>query len=97
MQLLVGKVGAGQGTAGWQLNQGTGDRVFDVVVPFQAPFAVTPAVQVSLATIDADAAPNLRVEVLAVNVTPLQFTLRMHTWSDTKLYVVHASWLAFTP
>jgi len=97
MQLLMGRVNVGVNTAGWSLLHGTGDRYFDVPITFQAPFVGPPLVQVSLATLDADGGPNLRVEVLAVNITPLQFTLRMHTWADTKLYVVHATWIAFTP
>jgi hypothetical protein len=95
--VLIGKESGDVGTSGWNLHTGTGDRNFDRVVAFQSALTSTPIVQVNLAWLDADGAHNTRVDVLAVNITPLGFTLRFHTYADTKLFGVRANWFALTP
>lgn len=97
MQFLIGSGYGDYNTAGWHLHTGTGDRYFDIPVTFQSPFLAPPATQVNLSEIDADSGPNLRVDGTAINVTNLGFTLRIHTWSDTKLYGTRANWFAFIP
>jgi hypothetical protein len=94
---LIGQEYGDTGFSGWHLVQGTGFRSFDKFVAFQNPLLTTPIVQVNLCEVDSDAQHNLRVEVLALNVTNVGFTLRMQTWSDTKLYAVRANWFAVTP
>jgi H-type lectin domain-containing protein len=82
------------GTPGWNLNTGAGPRQFDKVVTFQTSLCGTPVVQVNLGVLDADAQPNLRVRLQALNITSVGFTLRIATWADTKLYAVGANWIA---
>jgi len=97
MQFLIGSGYGDFNTAGWQLHTGTGPRHYDIPVVFQSPFPAPPSVQVNLAEIDADAAPNLRVQVKAVNITNTGFTIQVNTWADTKLYATNANWFAFMP
>ena len=95
MQILLGQEYGDYNTPPWNLNVGVGARQIDRVVTFQNKFATTPVVQVNLGVVDADAQPNLRVRVQALNVTNVGFTLRIATWADTKLYAVGANWVAF--
>jgi hypothetical protein len=95
--VLLGQEFGDSGTPGWNLLTGSGDRYFDRPIVFQAPLSSVPLIQLNLAAVDADSQPNLRIELLAANVTTNGFTLRVHTWADTKLYRVRANWFAVTP
>lgn len=99
MQILMGQEYGDYtgGTSGWNLHLGNGVRNFDRLITFQTPLTGSPLVQVNLGVLDADAQPNLRVDVSAINVSNIGFTLRIRTWADTKLYAVRANWLAVTP
>ena len=48
----------------------------------------------SLSGLDSDSGTNLRVEVVAEDITRDGFVARVKTWWDTKLYGVTISWLA---
>ena len=93
---LAGEVLADVNLSNWTLLNGTGDRYFDRFVPFQVALSAPPMIHVNLAAVDADKTFNLRVDVSAINVTLTGFTLRMHTWADTRLYEVKATWIAMT-
>lgn len=95
--VLAGQVFAHSGTPGWNLLTGTGDRFFDTAVTFNQILSIAPLIQANLAAVDADAQPNLRIELLPANITTLGFTLRIHTWADTKLHRVRANWFALMP
>jgi hypothetical protein len=97
MGILAGQVYGDSNSSGWNLHQGSGDRYFDQTISFQAPFPASPLVQASLNKVDAEGQPNLRVEILVANISNIGFTLRIHTWADTKLHSIRANWLAFTP
>jgi hypothetical protein len=94
---LAGQVQADASMSNWTLLNGTGDRYYDVPIQFQVALGTAPTIiHVNLATVDADNGFNLRVDVQAVSLTPSGFTLRMHTWANTKLYRVSATWIAMT-
>jgi hypothetical protein len=84
-------------TTGWTLASGVGDRWYDRYVGFQPPLAVLPVIHIALSIIDADASANVRVNVLATNITTSGFYLRIEVWADTILYAAKASWLAIVP
>jgi hypothetical protein len=96
MQILMSQEIGDATFSGWNLNTGGGDRYYDKVITFQVPLSTPPLVQVNLVKVDADKQFNLRVEVLVQGITINGFTLRFHTWADTKLYSVKANWIAVT-
>ncbi|MEA2665940.1 MAG: hypothetical protein QOI11_2884 [Candidatus Eremiobacteraeota bacterium] len=84
-------------TTGWTLSSPSGDRTYERYVVFQPPLAVLPVMHVALSVLDADATANVRVNVIATNVSTSGFSLRIEAWADTILYAVKASWLAIVP
>jgi hypothetical protein len=58
-------------------------------------FNTAPTVIVSLATIDADQARNLRIDASATEITANSFKLNVASWADTIIYSAKVSWIAF--
>lgn len=83
-----------EGGAMWS---GDGDRRVEIPIVFLAPFALSPQVNIGLTGLDASHDQNLRIQLLAQDVTPLGFTLVCTTWGDTHLARVSASWQAMGP
>jgi hypothetical protein len=81
---------------GWALNGGSGRRTHILFIRFARPFAVRPAVLLSLSGIDGGAGSdgNVRVAVDAENVTREGFVLTITTWADSRVTGVSGQWLA---
>jgi hypothetical protein len=92
-----GKVGAGMGTTGWTLLEGTGDRSIRLPVKFSHPFARPPLVVAGLSQLDIISGPNARLEVSVEEITTAGFTLILHTWADGRIFAAEASWTALLP
>lgn len=73
---------------------GQGKRWARAAVRFVTPFAGPPAVQLSIAMIDADSSKNLRLELGTEDVTCTGFTAVAHTWSDTRIGRLQVNWTA---
>ena len=73
---------------------GSGKRWSRTVVDFKQDFNTPPAVQMSIAMIDADSNRNLRLELFAEDVTTKGFTAVAHTWSDTRIGRLQVNWTA---
>ena len=73
---------------------GRGQRWSREVVMFGEPFTHAPAVQLSLAMIDADSGRNLRLELHAEDIRPEGFTAVAHTWSDSRIGRLQLNWTA---
>ena len=73
---------------------GNGKRWSRAVVYFDETFTFPPAVQLSLAMIDADSGRNLRLELHAEDVRPQGFTAVAHTWSDSRIGRLQLNWTA---
>ena len=71
-----------------------GKRWARTVIQFDAPFLLPPAVQLSIAMIDADSGKNLRLELSTEDVTGKGFTVVAHTWSDTRIGRLQVNWTA---
>ena len=93
--IQTGSINYGVHTPEWNLLTGTGDRSFRPAdIAFDPPFDTTPKVVLSLAGVDNDAGANLRVALEAYDIEPGEFSLRIFTWADTRLYSVAVTWLA---
>ena len=73
---------------------GSGKRWSRMPVRFETPFNVPPAIQLSMAMIDADTGRNLRLELSTEEVSAEGFTAVAHTWSDTRIGRLQLNWTA---
>ena len=79
---------------GWNLNTGTGDRSFRTPdIPFDPPFPAPPKITLALKGIDSEA--RLGIDVFPDDVEPEEFNIIIKTWSETVLYNVSVTWIAF--
>lgn len=91
----IGSVDANYSMAGWTLNTGSDEREWRQPVVFAKTFDATPTVTVGITALDIDQSANSRVIAEAQNITEKGFDLVYKTWSNTVLYGVRSSWLAF--
>ena len=85
---------------GWQDNgrhgqmaAGQGGRSTTTSVKFNTPFNYVPKVTLIINALDA-AGSSIRINSEVVDVTKERFTAKFSTWADTKIYMVHANWIA---
>lgn len=74
---------------------GTGERRFTDFVKFDKHFDVEPEVMVALQGVDIIHDHNARAYLEVRDITHDGFELTLHTWGDTKIWKLKASWLAF--
>lgn len=79
---------------GFTLDKGTGERVVTISIEFTKPFEKKPTIIFSVNRLDAEKTTNLRYNIEATTVTRDGFTLKISTWSDTKIYGIGGFWLA---
>lgn len=79
---------------GGEMWTGSGPRERRKTIRFSEEFRSAPAVHVSIALLDADTDSAVRAELKPENVTPLGFDIVFHTWLDTRIARLRASWLA---
>jgi hypothetical protein len=65
-----------------------------IEVNFKNPFEVKPDVILSVAQVDADKVANQRYNVEVMSVSRDAFTIKIHTWSDSKIFSISGYWLA---
>ena len=75
---------------------GEGERISEVFIPFKTVIERPPIVFISLTSIDASQAQNLRLKLSTRDATKQGFIASARTWSDTKLASIEASWFAVT-
>mgnify|MGYP000013369293 FL=1 len=76
---------------------GHGARVERCAVAFEHPFVEPPVVHASLSMWDIDCGSNQRARLQVADVTTDGFELHFHTWGDTKVARIRASWMAIGP
>ena len=83
-----------QSLAGYSLDSNNGERTMTIDIDFETPFKEKPQIFLSVAQIDADKESNLRYNVEAISISRDGFTLRVRTWSDSKLFSISGYWVA---
>ena len=74
-----------------------GGRYEDIFVPFpNGVFNSIPKVLVMLNSIDSSRETNARLKIFPIHITMASFSIRVQTWSDSKIYAVGISWMAYT-
>ena len=83
-----------QSLAGYSLDKNEGERTMTIDIDFETPFTEKPQIFLSVVQIDSDIESNLRYNVEAISISRDGFTLRVNTWSDSKLFSISGYWLA---
>jgi len=81
-----------QGSQGWALHGGTGERTFTTIVKFNSPFRVPPQVSLAISGQDVGVSKNIRLQVIASKITVDGFELTYRTWGDTVIFSAWATW-----
>jgi hypothetical protein len=91
-----GKFSANSSTANYTLDKNSGDRSITIDVTFDKPFDKKPSVVLSVTSLDMDTKSNSRYSIEASSVSRDGFTIKISTWSESKIYGISGSWLAFS-
>ena len=85
-----------QSLAAYSLDKNDGERAMTIDIDFETPFKTKPQIILSITQIDSDKEANVRVNVEAISISRDGFTLKVSTWSDSKLFSISGYWLATT-
>lgn len=92
-------------SSGWYINQtipaftldkNSGERIVTLEINFQNQFEIKPNIFLSVTQLDANKETNLRFKAEALSITREGFTLKISTWSDTKIFSLSGYWLAYS-
>ncbi|MDX2483885.1 MAG: H-type lectin domain-containing protein [Pseudodonghicola sp.] len=61
---------------------------------FSEPFRAPPAVQVSIALLDADTDAAIRAELTVETITPEGCEIVFRTWMNTRIARIRVAWMA---
>jgi hypothetical protein len=95
VQIESGSFGANTNTKGYTLDKNTGERTVLVEINFSKPFNIKPQVLLSVTNCDLDAKTNVRYSVEATSISRDGFVVKISSWSDTKIYSIGGTWLAY--
>lgn len=96
-QMQSGKFVVSKASNGYTLDKNTGDRSYLLEVNYPIPFdKKKPTIVLSVTGIDAEKEVNLRYKVEAISVSRDNFTIKISTWSDSRIYELDGTWLAYT-
>lgn len=80
----------------WNLHTGTGERSFRTPdISFEKPFTAPPRVVLALGGLDSEHTTNLRVHLDPYDIEASEFSVKIQTWADTRLYEVSIMWVAY--
>ena len=94
-QIQSGKFSANKSVEGYTLDQNVGDRSMTIDVTFVKPFDKKPSITLSVIMIDAETKSNIRYNVEASSISRDGFTIKISTWSDTKILGIAGNWMAY--
>jgi hypothetical protein len=89
-----GRWGTSVDVSGYNLHANSGDRTMTIEINFKNPFEVKPDIILSVTRIDADKNTNQRYNVEVMSVSRDGFTIKVNTWSDSKIFSISGYWLA---
>lgn len=83
-----------QSLAAYSLDKNDGERTMTIDIDFETSFIVKPQIFLSVTQIDSDKESNVRYNVEAISISRDGFTLKVRTWSDSKIFSISGYWLA---
>jgi hypothetical protein len=90
------KFSAGSSTPNYTLDKNSGDRSVTIEVAFDKPFDVKPTIVLSVTSLDADTKSNMRYSIETSSVSRDGFTIKISTWSETKIFSIGGNWVAYS-
>lgn len=94
-KMQSGSWAVNQTISGYSLDKNSGERMMTIEIQFDKSFASKPKIFLSLTQIDASKESNLRYNIKAVSVSRDGFTIKVGTWSDSKVFSLSGYWLAY--
>ena len=94
-QILHGTFKADINSEGFTLDKNSGDRIYTMYVKFEKGFEKTPSIILGVNKLDSSKDTNTRFEVMADGVSRDGFTIKIKTWSDSKIFGIGGNWIAF--
>lgn len=85
-----------QSIGGYSLDKNNGDRNMTLEIKFDIPFKKKPQLLISISQLDADKDSNIRFKAEVILRSNEGFTLKVKTWSDSKIYSISGYWLAIS-
>ena len=93
-QVESGKWGVSTSKTGYTLDEHSGDRSMTIDVSFDVPFDEKPEIVLGVTQLDATTQSNIRYSVSPMSVSRDGFTIKVATWSESKIYGINGYWIA---
>ena len=93
-QVQSGKWSVNTSSKGYTLNENTGERSMTLDVSFDSPFQVKPEIIIGVTMLDASTKTNIRYNVTHMSVSRDGFTIKVATWSESKIAGIGGFWVA---
>jgi len=93
-QVESGKWNVSTSKTGYTLDENAGDRSMTIDVNFVYPFDEKPDIILGVTVLDATTQTNIRYKVTPMAISRDGFTIKIATWSDSKVYGIGGYWIA---
>jgi H-type lectin domain len=93
-QVESGKWNVSTSNTGYTLDENSGERSMTVDVSFAVPFDEKPDIVLGVTQVDGSTQTNIRYNVTTMSVSRDGFTIKISTWSDSKIYGIGGYWMA---
>ena len=93
-QVESGKWSVTTSSTGYTLDENSGDRSMTIDVSFAVPFDRKPEIIIGVTMLDATTQTNIRYNVSPMSVSRDGFTIKVATWSESKIYGIGGYWIA---
>ncbi len=93
-QVESGKWNVSTSKTGYTLDGNEGDRSMTIDVSFDVPFDEKPDIILGVTMMDATTQTNIRYGVSPMSVSRDGFTIKVATWSDSKVFGIGGYWIA---
>lgn len=78
----------------YSLDSNNGERSVSIAINFPESFKEKPEIFLSVSQIDVFNKTNTRFNVEAISISRDGFTLKVKTWSDSKIFSISGNWIA---
>ena len=95
-QIVSGKYSFNNSMQNYTLDKNSGDRSMTIYINFDKGFDKKPKIILSVTNLDANTQTNIRYNVEALSVSRDGFSVKVSTWSDTKIMGLSGDWLAIS-
>lgn len=96
MKIQSGSWSVNQSVPGFALDKNNGERTLTIEVRFITPFVKKPRVFLSIVQIDASNETNLRYNIEPSSISRDGFTIKVTTWSDSKIFSMSGYWFGYS-